>query len=126
MTSSVIYSRLNVHMKSGDTAFSGNISLEKGTCVGVHFIPMKNNKPEFPVEIEIKNAQGGTLLNPTDYRDYVRTEGGYFQGVKQVNFPTDNNRFFVTINAEEPLTDEFIGQLVFIIQREGSCGCNKE
>lgn len=62
MTSSIIYSRINVKIESGKVAFADHISLEKGTCVGVHFIPFKDPKPEFPVEISIKNAQGAFCL----------------------------------------------------------------
>ncbi|CEN34903.1 hypothetical protein [Capnocytophaga cynodegmi] len=118
MTSSVIYSRLNVKMKSGDTAFSEDISLEKGTCVGVVFIPFKKQEPEFAVDIEIRLPQGGVLLNPTDYRDYTHKGGGFFNGMKQVNFPTNNNRFFISVNSENQLVNDFNGQLIFAIKRE--------
>lgn len=118
MTSSIIYSRLDIKIERGSQAISSNISLENGTCLGVHFIPMKTNNPEFPIEIEVKAAQGGTVLDPVDYRDYIHREGGYFNGMKQVNFPTKGNRFYITVLAEKPLTEDFVGQLIFTIQRE--------
>lgn len=109
---------MDIKIERGSQAISSNISLENGTCLGVHFIPMKTNNPEFPIEIEVKAAQGGTVLDPVDYRDYIHREGGYFNGMKQVNFPTKGNRFYITVLAEKPLTEDFVGQLIFTIQRE--------
>ena len=117
MTSNIIYTRLNVEMKAGSLAFSDSISLEEGTCLGVHFVVIDTDNPKFPVEIAVTNAQGGIILNPTDYRDFVHTQGGYFNGMKQVNFSTSNNRFFVSINAQKQLTGDLVGQLIFTIQR---------
>lgn len=105
-------------MTTGQTAFSKGIHLEKGTCLGVHFVPIDVDTPKVPVEIGIDNSQGGVLLSPTDYRDYVHKEGGYFNGMKQVNFPTNNNTFYVKVSTERPLSADFVGQLIFTIQRD--------
>lgn len=118
MTSNIIYTRLPINIASGEQGVSDTISLEQGKCVGIYFVPFKDPKPEFAVEIEIKYGQGGTLLNMTDYRDYKHGGGGYFAGMKQVSFPTKNNRFSVNVTAEKPLTDDFSGQLIFVIQRD--------
>ncbi|MFK8301847.1 hypothetical protein ACI75Y_02960 [Capnocytophaga stomatis] len=118
MTNNVIYTKLDVSMKSGEKHFSDNTSLEKGTCVGVEFVPFSKQHPDFSLNIEVKNSQGGVLLDSTDFRSYIHKGGGFFNGMKQVNFPTDNNRFFISLNSEKQLENDLNGQLIFAIKRE--------
>ncbi|CEN51299.1 hypothetical protein ACILDT_09870 [Capnocytophaga canis] len=124
MTSSIITNKINVAIASGSNVFSEYISLDKGTCVGVYFVPLKANEPEHLVEISVRDPQSNSLIEPVDFRDFKHKGGGYLDGMKQVGFPTNNNKFLVSINASENLADDFKGQLIFVIQRD--CGCNME
>lgn len=118
MTSSIIYNKITVEIPQGGTTFSKPVHLEKGTCLGVHLVPISVGEPTFPVEVGIDNSQGGALLHPVDFRDYIHRQGGYFQGMKQVNFQTNNTNYNVNITASQPLTEAFVAQLVFTIQRD--------
>ena len=105
MTSSIITNRVNVKIPNGQKAQTEYITLEKGKCIGVYFIPFKNY----------------TIIEPVDYRDYQHKGGGHIQGMKQVGFECNNNKFQVAVLAEQNLTDDFIGELVFTIQRDCNC-----
>ena len=108
MTSTIITNKVTISIAQNKVAFTENVSLEKGTCLGVHFIPFFETAPN-------------VLINPVDYRDYVHKGGGYLQGIKQLGFPTSNTKVSVNVNAVLPLNQEFQGQLVFVIQREKNC-----
>lgn len=116
MKSNIIYRKINIEIATGATNFNESISLPEGTCLGVHVIPIKNKEPEHLVELGIQNAQSGDVVSATDYRDCIHKGGGYFDGVKQLNFPTDNNRFFVNVHASEAVASDFLAQLIFIIE----------
>ncbi|WP_264847317.1 hypothetical protein, partial [Capnocytophaga catalasegens] len=63
MTSNIIYTRLNFTMTAGSLAFADSLSLEDGTCLGVHLVVFDTDNPKFPVEIGITNAQVFFLKN---------------------------------------------------------------
>lgn len=117
MTSNIIYNKLLVRLEKGQVAFSDGVSLERGTCVGIYFLPIKGADTQHFIEIDVQNSQNGVVLTPTDFRDYLHKGGGYFSGLKPVNFPTENNRFFVSVNSSKPVAEEFLGQLIFVIQK---------
>ena len=39
MTSTIITNKVTISIAQNKVAFTENVSLEKGTCLGVHFIP---------------------------------------------------------------------------------------
>lgn len=121
MTSTIITNKVTISIAQNKVAFTENVSLEKGTCLGVHFIPFFETAPNSLVEISLQDAQSNVLINPVDYRDYQHKGGGYLQGIKQLGFPTSNTKVSVNVNAVLPLNQEFQGQLVFVIQREKNC-----
>ena len=43
--------------------------------------------------------------------------------VQEPGFECNNNKFQVAVLAEQNLTDDFIGELIFTIQRD--CNCNE-
>lgn len=124
MTSSIITNRVKVKIPNGQRAQTEYVTLEKGKCVGVHFVPFKNYTPEFAVEMSVRDPQSNSIIEPVDYRDFEHKGGGYIQGMKQVGFDCNNNKFQVAVLADENLTDDFIGELIFTIQRD--CNCNQE
>ncbi|MEN2799716.1 hypothetical protein [Capnocytophaga sputigena] len=121
MTSSIITNRVNVKISNGQKAQTEYITLEKGKCIGVYFIPFKNYNPEFAIEMSVRDPQSNTIIEPVDYRDFQHKGGGHIQGMKQVGFECNNNKFQVAVLAEQNLTDDFIGELVFTIQRDCNC-----
>lgn len=124
MTSNIITNKLNVTIASGSRNFSEFFTLDKGACIGAYIIPIKDANPEHLIEISVRDPQSNSLIEPVDFRDFKHKGGGYLQGMKQLNFPTNNNKFSVHINADENLANDFKAQLVFVIQRD--CGCNME
>ncbi len=118
MQSSIIYAKSNILIQENESVFSDSITLPKGTCLGAYVLPVSNKKPNQLIEIGVQNSQGSDIISSTDFRDYTHKGGGYFQGVKQLNFPTENNRFLVNVNASENITEPFIAQMVFIIEIE--------
>ena len=121
MTSSIITNRVNVKILNGQKAQTEYITLEKGKCVGVYFIPFKNYNPEFAIEMSVRDPQSNTIIEPVDYRDFQHKGGGYIQGMKQVGFETNNNKFQVSLLADNALTQDFTGELLFTIQRNVTC-----
>ncbi len=115
MKSNISYRKVNIKIAQNEQDFAADISLPKGRCLGVHIVPIKNQNPETLVEVGVQDSQSSDVLTPTDFRDYKHKGGGYFEGVKQLNFPTENNRFFVNVRAEEQLTKNFVAQLIFTI-----------
>ncbi len=118
MQSSIIYAKANIKIKENETTFSADLSLPKGRCLGAYIIPISNENPKQLVEIGVQNSQSGDIISKTDFRDYTHKGGGYFQGVKQLNFPTSNNRIFINANTDTNLSEEFVAQMVFIIEIE--------
>ena len=51
MTSSIITNRIKVNIASGGTAQGDYVTLEKGRCIGVYFLPFGSYEPENAVEI---------------------------------------------------------------------------
>lgn len=119
--SNIIYNRLTLSLASGKQHISTGITLDEGTCMGVYIIPLKNTNPEHLIEVGVQNAQSSDIITSTDFRDYTHKGGGYFQGVKQLNFPTNNSRFGINVNASQALDDDFMAQMIFIIKLP--CGC---
>lgn len=124
MTSTIITNKVNITIPQNGVAFTENIALEKGVCLGVHFIPLMEKEPNSNIEISVQDAQSNVLINPVNYKDYEHKSGGYLQGIKQLGFPTDVAKITINVNAPSPVADEFKGQLVFIIQREKTCHVN--
>lgn len=122
MTSSIITNRIKVNIASGGTAHSDYITLEKGRCIGVYYLPITNYEPENAVEISLRDPQGNVIIEPVDYRDFKHKGGGYVQGMKQVNFECNNNKFQISILSDTALSGDFKGELVLLIQRD--CLCN--
>lgn len=118
MKSNIIYKKINIKISTGEEYFQESISLPSGRCLGVHILPISNTEPSHLVETDIQNSQSGDILSATDFRDYIHKGGGYFDGVKQLNFPTDNNRFYVNVKSSEAMTADFLAQLIFIIEIE--------
>ena len=121
MTSSIITNRVPIRIPAGQRAQTDYVTLEKGKCVGVHYIPFKAEQPKFAVEMSVRDPQSNTIIEPVDYRDFKHKGGGYIQGMKQVGFDCNNNKFQVSVLAEDNLTDDFTGEIVFTIQRECNC-----
>lgn len=109
MTSTIITNKVTISIAQNKVAFTENVSLEKGTCLGVHFIPFFETAPNSLVEISLQDAQSNVLINPVDYRDYVHKGGGYLQGIKQLGFPTSNTKVSVNVNAVCLLIKNFKG-----------------
>lgn len=61
-----------------------------------------------------------------DYRDFKHKGGGYVQGMKQVNFECNNNKFQVSILSDTALTGDLKGELVLLIQRDCLCDNNPQ
>jgi hypothetical protein len=118
MLSRIVYNPLKVKIATGQLSYGGGISLDAGTCVGVYFVPTKDPEADFDINIEVKTSQGDIILNGTDYRDYTHKQGGYFNGMKPVGFPSKPTRFEVSVTAEQALTKDFAGQLIFVVERE--------
>lgn len=116
-SSNVKYNRVDIEIKKGAKDFSVRQVLEKGICLGVRFIAFVK-EPAHSVNISVDDSQGNTLLTGTDYRDYAHAGGGYFQGLKQVNFKTDNNAFLIQVKCSRELEEDFFGQLIFTIEKE--------
>ncbi len=116
MESSIIYAKSNIVIKENEASFSEAVTLPKGRCLGAYILPISESNPKQLIEVGVQNAQGSDVISRTDFRDYTHKGGGYFQGVKQLNFPTENNQFMVDVNAAENLTESFIAQMVFIIE----------
>ncbi len=116
MKSNILYRKVDIEIAQNSDAFSDSISLPEGKCLGLYILPIKNETPSTLVEVGVQDAQSGDVVSATDFRDYKHKGGGYFEGVKQLNFPTENNRFFVNAHAKEALTEDFLAQLVFIIE----------
>lgn len=121
MTSTIITNKLNINLLQGKQVFSEFLSLEEGTCVGLHLVLFNDPNPAHAIDVSIRDAHGNHILNPTDYRDCLHKNGGYLQGMKQLHFKTDNNKFNILLHSETPLTADLKGQLIFIIQKD--CGC---
>ena len=121
MTSSIITNRVKVHIPAGQRAQTEYVTLEKGKCVGVHYIPFSDERPAFAVEMSVRDPQSNTIIEPADYRDFQHKGGGYIQGMKQVGFETNNNKFQVSLLADNALTQDFTGELIFTIQRNVTC-----
>lgn len=124
MTSTIVTNKLNINLLQGKQVFSEFLSLEEGTCVGLHLVLFNDPKPTHAIDISIQDANSNIILNPADYRDYLHKSGGYLQGMKQLHFQTNNNKFNIIIRSEKPLTADFQGQLIFIIQKNCGCGNN--
>ena len=78
--------------------------------------------PAHAVEISVRDPQSNTIVEAVDYRDFIHKGGGYIQGMKQVNFPTNNNKFQIStfVDSASPAVT-LVGELVFTIQRDTSC-----
>ena len=126
MTSSIITNRIKVNIASGSNAQSDYVTLEKGRCIGVYFLPFGSYEPENAVEISLRDPQGNVIINPVDYRDFKHKGGGYVQGMKQVNFECNNNKFQVSVLSDTALTGDFKGELVLLIQRDCLCDNNPQ
>ena len=126
MTSSIITNRIKVNIASGSNAQSDYVTLEKGRCIGVYFLPLGSYEPENAVEIALRDPQGNVIINPVDYRDYKHKGGGYVQGMKQVNFECNNNKFQVSVLSDTVLTSDLKGELVLLIQRDCLCDNNPQ
>lgn len=126
MTSSIITNRIKVNIASGSTAQGDYVTLEKGRCIGVYFLPFGSYEPENAVEIALRDPQGNVIINPVDYRDFKHKGGGYVQGMKQVNFECNNNKFHVSVLSDTTLTGDFKGELVLLIQRDCLCDNNPQ
>jgi len=122
MNSSIITNRVKINLQTGQTAQTDYVNLDKGTCIGVHFIPFVDNTPAHAVEISVRDPQSNTIVEAVDYRDFLHKGGGYIQGMKQVNFPTNNNKFQIStfVDSASPAVT-LVGELVFTIQRDTSC-----
>lgn len=122
MTSSIITNRVKINIGSGQPAQTDYINLDKGTCIGVYYIPFLDAPPTHAVEMSVRDPQSNTIVEPVDYRDFLHKGGGYIQGMKQVNFPTNNNKFQVTTLVDNPAPNvTMAGELVFVIQRDTNC-----
>ena len=126
MTSSIITNRIKVNIASGSNAQTDYVTLEKGRCIGVYFLPFGSYEPENAVEIALRDPQGNVIINPVDYRDYKHKGGGYVQGMKQVNFECKNNKFQVSVLSDTVLTSDLKGELVLLIQRDCLCDNNPQ
>ena len=126
MTSSIITNRIKVNIASGSNAQSDYVTLEKGRCIGVYFFPFCSYEPANAVEISLRDPQGNVIINPVDYRDFNHKGGGYVQGMKQVNFECNNNKFQVSILSDTALTGDLKGELVLLIQRDCLCDNNPQ
>lgn len=115
--SNIVYNHLNIDTQADTTQ---KITLEKGRCLGVYLVTKKipNDEQDVFVKIGVNSSQGNVILQPTDFEDFTHKGGGYFAGMKQVNFQTDNNVFFVQITSEEWKNQSLKGQLIFVIERE--------
>ena len=126
MTSSIITNRIKVNIASGSKAQTDYVTLEKGRCIGVYFLTFGSYEPENAVEIALRDPQGNVIINPVDYRDFKHKGGGYVQGMKQVNFECNNNKFQVSILSDTALTGDLKGELVLLIQRDCLCDNNPQ
>lgn len=117
MISNIIYNRCNVSISQGQMVFQDRPVLEEGICLGVYFIPTVEYNGQISVSIGISDTQGNVIINATDYRDYLHKGGGYFAGIKQLEYPCNNSRVFVNVKADQNLQSKFEGQLIFIIKR---------
>lgn len=124
MTSKIITNKVDIKIPSGQQHSSMFVTLDKGSCIGVYLIPLKDINPEHLIEISVRDPQSNSLIEPVDFRDFKHKGGGYLQGMKQIEFPTNNNKFSVSINASESLSNDFNAQLIFVIERD--CGCKGE
>ena len=124
MTSNIITNKITIEIPSGQQVFSSFVTLDKGNCVGVYLLPVREQSPNHLLEISVRDPQGNSLIEPVDYRDFKHKGGGYLQGMKQVDFPTNNNKFSLSVHAEQNLINDFKAQLIFVIQRD--CGCQSQ
>ncbi|MFJ1382144.1 hypothetical protein ACIRNY_11375 [Capnocytophaga canimorsus] len=126
MTSTLITNKINIEIASGSVAFSQFVTLEKGTCIGAYLVPIKTTSPDHLIEISVKDPQSNSLIEPVDFRDFEHKGGGYLQGMKQVNFPTNDNKFSINVLSDVALGSDFKAQLIFVIDRNEGCGCQKQ
>ena len=77
MTSSIITNRIKVNIASGRTAQSDYVTLEKGRCIGVYYLPITSYEPDNAVEISLRDPQGNVIIERVYYREYKHT-GGVF------------------------------------------------
>ena len=116
MQSNILYARKTFNLAIGNKATTEVVTLPQGTCVGVYIIPIKNKNPEQIIEVGVQNSQNGDIITATDFRDYAHKGGGYFEGVKQLSYPTENQQFYINVNADEAVTEDTKFQMVFIIK----------
>ena len=126
MTSSIITNRIKVNIASGSNAQTDYVTLEKGRCIGVYFNPIGAYEPENSGENARRDPPGNVVINPVGYPDYTPKGGGYVQGMKQVNFECNNNKFQVSILSDTALTGDLKGELVLLIQRDCLCDNNPQ
>lgn len=121
MRSNVKYARENVKLENGSMGVSITTNaLDKGTIVGTYIIPVKNPNPEQILEVAVNDQAGSTVISFTDFRDFTHKGGGYFQGIKPLNFPTSSQKFNLIVKAKDALTEDTEFQFIFVISTE-SC-----
>lgn len=114
-----VYDHVEVEIAVGETAFFKPVSLTRGTCEGVRFIPYDTSTPRpHAININIDNNSGNKVLGKTDFRDFGATGGGYMDNFKPCHFETHAQINVDVISSENIATKAFKGQLVFAVAED--------
>ncbi|MXN90160.1 hypothetical protein GR160_02890 [Flavobacterium sp. Sd200] len=73
------------------------------------------------VSAKIVTDSGEEISPLSDIRHYRNRESGYYEGLKPLNFETNNKTYRLEIIAQEAFTGDFVGNLVFVFKPEGDC-----
>lgn len=112
--SKIEYNTGNVVIETNGFSFKKDISVEKGTCVGIAVHPF-TVLPNQNIDISIETPQGKPILSPVDIRDFAKTNAPGIDAYKRVFFPT-NGLLKVIVNSPQALRIGFNCQVVFVIQ----------
>lgn len=88
MNTKPVYDQIEIDIAVGDPAFSDRVSLKQGTCVGVRYIDIDQEKRDQVINLSVETSSGDALIGKTDYRDYINSGGDYNGNFKPCNFDT--------------------------------------
>lgn len=109
------HKKVNLTIVLGTAIAESVIKLPAGTCVGMGAISTGNDPTKF-VDLSVLD-NGSELVEGSDYRFFVKTNGGrWIDGLRPMSFDC-NREVTVRLAAASNLAADLSVQVIFVIQQ---------
>ena len=111
-----VHKKINITVPLGQTLGEGRIRLPEGQCLGMGVISTGNDPAQF-VDLSVLD-NGSEIVEGSDYRFYVKTNGGkWIDSLRPITFNC-NRTVDVRLAATTALAAALNVQVIFVIVQQ--------